>query len=273
VLASPTEPGVRALHDQFSAALTAAEVPHVHDELPCGPHNMVTAEAGLHAFWDVMVRSFGRAAPKRFDYRSLFADATVWGWTFRADSRRAPEFVEVRGASAGGLTLIGSGTETVVTPPLFEPGETVRVGGAAPATATADATGRLTIAADLGEPASTPQFDGGERRFTARRITFAGTAPARPVSTAAGVFPGDRPCSRGGTLTLRLKHPGRRERRVSVAVSVNGKRVLARRTRASAARKTVVLRSLPTAGELRIGLRVRTTRNRVLRALRTYPAC
>jgi hypothetical protein len=34
----------------------------------------------------------------------------------------------------------------------------------------------------------------------------------------------------------------------------------------------VVLRGLP-AGELRVGVRVRTTRGRVLKALRTYPAC
>jgi hypothetical protein len=57
-----------------------------------------------------------------------------------------------------------------------------------------------------------------------------------------------------------------------VAVSVNGGRVLVRRTKGSAARKTVVLRRL-SDGELRIGVRVRTTRGRVLKALRTYPAC
>lgn len=270
VLLAGTEPGVRALQDQFSAALAAAEVPHVQDELPCGPHNMVTAEAGLHAFWDVMVKSFGRAAPRRFDYRTIFSDATVWGWTFRADPRRAPEFLELRGASADGLTLIGSGTETVITPRLFEPGETVLVQGAAPARATADGDGRLTIAADLGEPASTPQFDGDERRWTARRIRFTGTAPEPPVRTTAAVFPGERAC--GGPLAIRLRHPGRRERRRTVAVSVNGKRVLVRRTRAAAARKTIVLRDLP-SGALRIGLRVRTSRNRVIKTTKTYPAC
>ena len=260
-----SEPGIRAVNEDFDAALTAAGVEHTYDRLPCGVHNMVTAEAGLHRFWDLMVRSFGRPAPERFDYRSVFADAGVWGWTFRADARRAPEFTEVRGASRAGLTLIGSGTETVVTPPLFAPGEHVAVEGALPATATADGEGRITVAADLGPPATTPQFSGGERRWTARRISFG--APG-----GAAVFPSTRPCSAPRTLTIRLKHPGRGERRRSLAVSVNGRRVLVRRTKGALARKTVVLRNLP-AGELRIGVRVRTTRGRTLKSARTYPAC
>jgi S-formylglutathione hydrolase FrmB len=275
VLLAGAEPGVRELARQFSAALGAAGVEHVRDELPCGVHNMVTAEAGMHAFWDVMVRSFGRPDPDRFDYRSVFADATAWGWRFRADPRRAPEFVEVRAASAGGLTLVGSGTETVVTPPLFERGERVRVDGALPATATAGADGRVTIAADLGEPASTAQFSPGDRqrRLTARRIRFLRAGAAGPgASTAATALPPSRRCARGATLTIRLRHPGPRERRRSLAVSVNGRRVLVRRTKGALARKAVVLRDLP-AGELRIAVRVRTSRGRVLRASRTYPAC
>jgi S-formylglutathione hydrolase FrmB len=272
VLLAPTEPGVRELTERFHAVLTAAGVEHTYDPLPCGVHNMVTAEAGLHAFWDVMVRSFGRRAPASFDYRSVFADSSAWGWTFRADAKRAPEFVEVRGASRDGLTLIGSGTETVVTPPLFEPGQSVSVEGAAPAVATADADGRITIAADLGPPATTAQFSPGgeERRWVARRIRFAERAAS--TTTTAATFPSGRPCSSRGTLTIRLKHPGRRERRRSLAVSVNGTRVIVRRTRRGLARKTVVLRNLPD-GVLRIGVRVRTTRNRTLKATRTYPAC
>ena len=270
VLLAGTEPGVRAINDELAAALTAAGVQHTYDRLPCGPHNMVTAERGLHAFWDVMVRSFGRTEPRSFDYRSVFPEAHAWGWTFRADPRRAPEFVEVRGASADGLTLIGSGTETVVTPRLFAPGERVRVEGAAPATATADSQGRITLAADLGPPADSAQFsaDGGERRWTARRIRFTRAT----LTTTAAVFPASRPCGAASTLTIRLRHPGRGERRASLAISVNGKRVLVRRTRAALARKTVVLRDLP-AGALTVGVRVRTTRGRIVKSRASYPAC
>jgi S-formylglutathione hydrolase FrmB len=271
VLLAPSEPGVRALNEEFEAVLKEAGVEHTHDRLPCGVHNMITAELGMHAFWDVMTKSFGRAAPARVNYRSVVPEAHAWGWTFRADPKRAPEFIEVRNASRDALTLIGSGTETVVTPRLFAPRERVRVSGAAPASATADADGRLTLAADLGPPAETAQFSGGGRKWVARHIRFTRAGEA-PVETRAAVFPGTRPCSSGGTLTIRLRHPGHRERRRSVAVSVNGRRVVVRRTRGSAARKTVVLRSLP-PGELRVGVRVRTTRNRVLKALRAYPAC
>ena len=273
VLLAPAEPGVRELNEQLDAVLTAAGVEHTYDRLPCGVHNMVTAELGLHAFWDLMTRSFGRRAPERFDYRSIFPEARAWGWTFRADEKRAPEFVEVRHASSDGLTLIGSGTQTVITPRLFSPGERVGVTGAAPARATADAEGRLTLAADLGPPAQTAQFSpgDGQRKWVARHIRLR-RAGEDPVATRAAVFPGSRSCASAAALTIRLRHPGRKERRRSLAVSVNGKRVIVRRTRASAARKTVVLRNLP-RGELRVGVRVRTTRGRVLKALRTYPAC
>lgn len=270
VLLAGAEPGIRALAGEFSAALDAAGVKHVKDDLPCGPHNMVTAEQGLHAFWDVMVSSFGRAAPARVSYRSIFPDSTAWGWTFRADAKRAHEFTEVRDASASGLTVIGSGTETVITPALFAAGERVSVEGALPAAATAGGDGRLTLRVDLGPPATTDQFgdDGAARRWTARRIRFS----SAPLSSAAAVFPGSRTCGSGSTLTIRLRHPGHRERRASVAVSVNGRRVLVRRTRSSAARKTVVLKNLPD-GALTIGVRVRTTHNRVLKSRASYPAC
>jgi S-formylglutathione hydrolase FrmB len=269
ILLAGVEPGVRELARQFSAALSAAEVEHVNDELPCGLHNMIAAEQALHGFWEVMVRSFGRRPPARFDYRSLFGQAEAWGWTFRADPRRAPEFLEARGVTREGLTLIGSGHTTVVTPPLFEPGERVAVEGALPAQALADARGRLALAADLGPPATTPQFSGEERRWTARRIRFTRSL----VVGGAAILPAERPCTGTGAITIRLRHPGTRERRRSLAVSVNGRRVLVRRTRRSLARKTVVLKGLPAAGELRVGVRVRTTRGRTLKASRTYPPC
>ena len=273
VIAAPTEPGIRNRHEKLDAVMTSEGVPHTFDPLPCGIHNMVTAELGLHAFWDLMAKSFGRVAPARVNYRSVFPEAHAWGWTLRSDPKRAPEFVEVRNASRDAITVIGSGTQTVITPRIFRPGERVKVAGAAPASATADGEGRLTLAADLGPPAETAQFSpgGGERKWVARHIRFT-RAGEPPESTRAAVFPGERPCETGGTLTIRLKHPGSRERRTSVAVSVNGRRVVVRRTRGAAARKTVVLRGLP-GGELRIGVRVRTTKRRVLKARRTYPGC
>jgi hypothetical protein len=92
-------------------------------------------------------------APPRFD--SLIVPATPLhrsGWTFTADPARAPEFLDVNDASAAGLTLTGSGTETVTTAALFHPHELVLVDGADAFAAflRADNEGRLAFSVRLG---------------------------------------------------------------------------------------------------------------------------
>lgn len=172
ILLAGAEPAALALARDFDRALADARVRHTFEPRPCGLHNMVGATRGLHSFWPLMLRSFGRPPPGRFDYRTADAEASAWGWTFRADERRAPELLEVRGASRSGLLLVGSGTETVVTGPLFRPRALVRVTGARPARARADSRGRLTVAVDLGPPNAAAQFAPGEtsRPWVARRV-------------------------------------------------------------------------------------------------------
>ena len=76
----------------------------------------------------------------------------MWGWTFAADPARAPEFLDVRHASATGLTVTGSGTESIVTASQFSPGTRVRIAGAGsePQIVRADPAGRLAFMIDLG---------------------------------------------------------------------------------------------------------------------------
>jgi S-formylglutathione hydrolase FrmB len=168
------EPGIRVMIQAFDGALTRAGVPHDTVLASCGLHSQESAQRDLHAFWPFMARSFGRAAPGRFDYRTADPDFSVYGYAFHADPRRALEFLEVRGASASGLTLTGSGTETVVTPPAFRPSEPVTVSGARPARATADADGRVTLRVDLGAPQTTAQFSPGapSPSFVTRVVTL-----------------------------------------------------------------------------------------------------
>jgi S-formylglutathione hydrolase FrmB len=173
-LLASTEPGIRDMAERFSAALTAEGIGHRFDRFECGLHSFPTAQRGLHAFWDQMVDAFGTPPPNRFDFRSMDSDFSLWAWTFRADARRAPEFLEVRGASPEGFDLIGSGTATVVTAPMFKPRRPVRVTGALPKKARPDASGRITVAVDLGSPATEPQFALGEqdRQLVKRRVRF-----------------------------------------------------------------------------------------------------
>jgi S-formylglutathione hydrolase FrmB len=118
----------------------------------CGIHQFSNVNLDLPAFWQQMLAAFGRHAPREFDYRTGEATAEVWGWQFTADATRAPEFLDVRGASGRGVQLTGSGKEVVTTGPLFYPGEWVGIdaSGASFQRVRADGGGRLNFSVDLG---------------------------------------------------------------------------------------------------------------------------
>src|SRR5438477_12311347 len=98
-----------------------------------------------------MLAAFGWRVPRYFDYRTGDAVAAVWGWQFTADSSRAPEFLDVRAASASGLTLTGSGRQAITTGPIFDPGEWIGIKGANAGfqRVRADGAGRLTFSVAL----------------------------------------------------------------------------------------------------------------------------
>jgi S-formylglutathione hydrolase FrmB len=152
------EPGVRETAKRLDTALTVGGVEHETDFYLCGLHTMLYAQRDLHRFWPYMLAHFGRTLPTPFDYRTADKDFSVRGWSFRADPARAVEFLEVRNASAAGFNLTGSGTETVVTPGAYTPGQQVDVTGAKPAVATADTQGRVRLAVDLGPAHQRNQF-------------------------------------------------------------------------------------------------------------------
>jgi S-formylglutathione hydrolase FrmB len=154
----PGDAGTLVMSQDFAAAAENAHVPVTTDFYGCGVHTMRYAERDLHRFWPLMTKAFGSRAPAAFDYRSTEPDFWVWGWAFHADTQRAPEFLEVRGASKNGFTLTGSGTENVVTGRLFAPGRRVAVTGALPAVARAGRKGRLRLRVDLGPAHTEKQF-------------------------------------------------------------------------------------------------------------------
>lgn len=152
-------PITRKSSESFIAALDRAGVPNTADLRDCGFHSWRYFEQFLHAFWPQMEAAFGATAPVAFDYRRVDPDFDVWGWSFHADPNRAAEFLDVQDASAAGITLTGSGQQRVTTAPYFTPGQTVRVsGGGSTYDVDADATGRITVTADLGAPHQTQQY-------------------------------------------------------------------------------------------------------------------
>jgi S-formylglutathione hydrolase FrmB len=166
----------------FDRALTDAHVPHTADFYGCGVHTYRYFQRDLHAFWPQMIKAFGTPPPTSFNYRTADATFSVWNWMFTADPRRGAEFLDIHHASRSGLTITGSGTETVTTAALFRPHQRVTVSGAKASSATvrADKNGRITFQVNLGPAHQDQQYTlsarlAGQDRpgyFTTRRVTF-----------------------------------------------------------------------------------------------------
>jgi diacylglycerol O-acyltransferase/trehalose O-mycolyltransferase len=176
------EQTVFGMSQTLDKALTAAGVVHLTDFRSCGVHLFSNADHDLRIFWPQMLASFGDRGPRAFDYRTSDASASVWGWTFDADPKRAPEFLDVRGASFAGVRLTGSGTEAVLTGTLFERRQRVLVEGAGRAAYVirADDAGRIAFAVNLGVAHSLEEGTAAEqaadaadpRYFTTRDVRF-----------------------------------------------------------------------------------------------------
>lgn len=149
---------------RLELALQDAGAPSTAVFKPCGIHDIVTYRYWNQDLRDYWRRTFtpggwiGSADPASFDFRSADAEISVWDWTFSADPRRAKEFLDIRGASASGVTLTGSGRETVTTAPYFAPFSTVQLTNAQESSVTADSAGRITFHVNLGPPHSLQQY-------------------------------------------------------------------------------------------------------------------
>ena len=164
------EQTVYGMSQALDQALTTAGVAHVTDFQSCGVHLFSNANHDLRVFWPQMLAAFGNHRPPRaFDYRTSDVSAAVWGWTFGADLARAPEFLDVRGASERGLQVTGSGAESVLTGPLFHPHQWVTVGGAGatPQVVQADARGRITFGVNLGPAHTLEEYTAAEQAASA----------------------------------------------------------------------------------------------------------
>jgi S-formylglutathione hydrolase FrmB len=180
-LAGRLEEMSRVAARNFQAALRRAQVPHEVQFRPCGTHVYRYVQQGLHAWWPRMARALGRSASRSFSHRRADRVFSARGWSFRADPRRALEFLHVRRASRRGLTLTGSGTQTVKTSAYFNRGERISVSGTRrKRSVTADRRGRISIKVDLGPAHRHQQYTAGAREagqglgdyFTTRRVRF-----------------------------------------------------------------------------------------------------
>ncbi len=181
----------------FDAALTTAGVAHAADLYGCGTHVYRFVQRDIHRFWPQMLAAFGSASPSSFDYRRADPHSSAWGWTFTADPRRAAEFLDITHASPAGLTLRGSGTETVTTPPLWDPGQAVDVHGGSPTHVRADSAGRVTFTVGLGAPHRKQQYTLAQQLspelFVTRTIRFDRAGGSRSSKSKSGCQPFHHP--------------------------------------------------------------------------------
>jgi len=110
-------------NESFAAALGAAAVPHHYEAYPVGGHNWYHWQEGFQRAWPDIQALFEcpQTPPTSFRYRSTEPSFRIWGWDVSVD-RRITEFLHLRAVSGAGLTLEGSGTVTLTTPPAYRPG-------------------------------------------------------------------------------------------------------------------------------------------------------
>jgi hypothetical protein len=179
-----TEAGVYQASVDFHQQLLALGVPHVWKDYGAGCHSLPNFRREFTDALPGLEADFAnpRPDPKTFDYRSIEPHFTIWNWRIDADPARALEFMQMRNAGRRGLTLVGSGTTKVTTPPFFKgrTAVTVITDGARHVLAP-DADGRLHLSVDLG-PAHTNQEytaasqaagEGTPGYFTTRTVRFA----------------------------------------------------------------------------------------------------
>ena len=174
------ERGIYEMTSAFHARLVALGIPHLFKDYVAGCHTIPNFRREFTDSLPGLERAFEhpRPDPKTFGYRSIEPHFTIWGWRVDADPARALEFMELRDAGRAGLTLVGSGTTTVTTPPFFRGLRAVDVLGRVVAPGR---DGRLRFTADLGKAhpdqedtdASRSAGDGTAGYFTKRAVTFA----------------------------------------------------------------------------------------------------
>jgi S-formylglutathione hydrolase FrmB len=149
------EHGIYDTNVSFHDELLAEGVPHLWKDYGAGCHSIPNFRREFTDSLSGLENAFvhPRPAPKTFSYRSIEPHFTIWGWRVDADPARALEFLQMRQAGRHGLTLIGSGTTQIRTPPVFRGVDAVAV-------VTADGTralspdddGRLAFTVSLGPP-------------------------------------------------------------------------------------------------------------------------
>ncbi|MEA2421069.1 MAG: hypothetical protein QOF55_168 [Thermoleophilaceae bacterium] len=207
------------VHDQsvsMHQRLVELGFPHVWDDYGPGSHSWPYWQRDLRETLPDIMSTFAKppAPPSPFTFRSIEPAYDVYGWHVAVD-RPALEFSELRDASARGFKILGSGSATVTSAPLYVPrspvSASVRTGkGTETRSLAADASGRVTVPVVLG-PGNPDQ------QYSPAAAQSGTTVYAAKVALSGHV------CSAARTVRLRIRGVRRANVR-SVVVRVGGHR-------------------------------------------------
>lgn len=112
----------------FHERLQELGIPSSFDDYGAGTHSWPYWARDLRESIDEVMASFANPAPPpgAIDYTSAEAAYSVYGWGVTMH-RTARELSSLEDAGRGGFTLSGSGSATVLTPPLYRTGTRYRV--------------------------------------------------------------------------------------------------------------------------------------------------
>jgi S-formylglutathione hydrolase FrmB len=179
----PIEAGVHGANVSLHERLRSLRIAHVWDDYGPGGHTVGYWNRDLRLSLPALMRTFRDPPPppRLVHLRAIEPRYSVYGWDVRIQ-RRALEFSELSRASRAGFRLSGSGSATVTTPAVYQPGASYRVTktGTRPSTIQADRRGRLRIALRLGPANRFQQYTPEENKSPSRfhRVTVT-VRPAR----------------------------------------------------------------------------------------------
>jgi S-formylglutathione hydrolase FrmB len=169
---NPAGTGIETLVNQdninFHSRLESLGItPAVYDPYGPGTHSFPYWARDLR--WSIadIMSDFAHPAPDpaTFSYTSAAANYEEYGWQVTMH-RAVGEFSTLENVDADGLSLQGSGSATVITPPQYRPGSRYRVTigtetGATVAQLTPSRSGSLTLTVPLGPSDTTQEFSLG----------------------------------------------------------------------------------------------------------------
>ena len=218
----------------FHNRLDSLNIPNYMDNYGPGTHRWPYWARDLRWSIGTIMADFEHPppTPPLFTYTIADENYSVYGWQVSMH-RTAREFSTLKDADAAGFTLMGSGSGTVITPPVYTPNRGYRIvlhGDKTNETLTANGggDGRLQLEVPLG-PANPYQED-SENGTVAGTHVYSTTVEIVPVPgpASSSVTPSSKPktCTNPPYVVL----PQRVAKGATIVVLINGRRVHAWRT-------------------------------------------